>query len=293
MRISTPYWARIAAKLVLSRMPFGYSLWQRLGLFRHGAMDESDYALQVFDRHVTAAGLNGRLTGLTILELGPGDSLATALIAAAHGARAMLVDTGRWVGEDLAPYRALAEALSRRGLTPPDLANLATVQDLVEGCRAEYYTGGLQDLRQLPDQSADLVFSQAVLEHVRQREFVATMQECHRILKSGAPASHRVDLKDHLGGALNNLRFSDDLWERDWFASASGFYTNRIRYSQMLDMLRIAGFEIVDATPDKFPGQVIARGSMTPRFHNLSDDDLLISGFSVLLRATSSPHGNR
>jgi len=44
--------------------------------------------------------------------------------------------------------------------------------------------------------------------------------------------SHRVDLRDHFGSALNNLRFSDKKWELDWIAN-SGFYTNRIRLQEM------------------------------------------------------------
>jgi SAM-dependent methyltransferase len=292
MRIFPPYWARIVAKVVLSRMPFGYSLWQRLGMFRHGAMDESGYALQVFDRHVTASGLTGQLEGLTILELGPGDSLATALIASAFGARAVLVDTGRWVGEDLGSYRALAHALSQRGLSPPDLTDSVSVDDLVQRCRAEYHTQGLRDLRLLRDQSVDFVFSQAVLEHVREREFVETMQECHRVLKPGALASHRVDLKDHLGGGLNNLRFSDDLWEKEWFAASSGFYTNRIRYGQMIDIFRGAGFAVVKVTTERFAGATTPCAAMAPRFRDLPSDDLLISGFDVLLRAQAKSNGD-
>lgn len=40
-----PWWSRIAAKIVLSRLPAGYGLWRRIGLFRHGEMDRTGYAL--------------------------------------------------------------------------------------------------------------------------------------------------------------------------------------------------------------------------------------------------------
>ncbi len=119
---SLPWWAKIGAKLVLSRMPAAYGLWQRLGLFRHGYMDTAQYAIGVFSAHVERAGLAGRLAGKTVLELGPGDSVATALIAAAHGARALLVDAGAFARLDVAVYRQLADALRAAGLTPPPLA---------------------------------------------------------------------------------------------------------------------------------------------------------------------------
>jgi hypothetical protein len=92
-----PWWTRIGAKMVLSRLPFGYRFWQQLGLFRHGSMDQSEYAIGVVDRHAEAAGFGASLHGCTILELGPGDSVATTIIAAARGGRAVLVDAGHFI----------------------------------------------------------------------------------------------------------------------------------------------------------------------------------------------------
>lgn len=42
MRKLTPWWLRIGAKLVLSRLPTGYGLWRKLNLFAHGAMDQTE-----------------------------------------------------------------------------------------------------------------------------------------------------------------------------------------------------------------------------------------------------------
>ncbi len=85
MKKLIPWWLKIFAKIVLSRVPIGYSFWQRLGLFRHGYMDQASYTLNVFNAHVSRAGLDGKLQGKTILEIGPGDSIATALVAACYG----------------------------------------------------------------------------------------------------------------------------------------------------------------------------------------------------------------
>jgi hypothetical protein len=37
---SAPWWAKIAGKLVLSRLPVEHALWKRLGLFQYGAMEQ-------------------------------------------------------------------------------------------------------------------------------------------------------------------------------------------------------------------------------------------------------------
>jgi SAM-dependent methyltransferase len=278
-----PWWAKIGAKLALSRVPAAYTVWQRLGLFRHGYMDTAQYAIGVFSSHVQRTGLTNQLVGKTVLEVGPGDSVATALIAKAHGARALLVDAGSYAQLDLTVYRRLADELRAVGLAPPSLDNVSNLGELLEACEASYLTEGLASLRTLGDATVDFVFSQAVLEHVRKHEFLDTQRELARILKPDGICSHRVDLRDHLGGKLNNLRFSSKVWESPFFFK-SGFYTNRIRYSEMVSLFQQAGFavEITETRHwDKLP---IAHRHMAAEFCDIPEEVLIVSGFDVLLR---------
>ena len=281
--MSIPWWGKIGAKLVLSRLPFGYAPWQRLGLFRHGQMDTSDYAIAVFNSHADRAGLAARLRDRVILELGPGDSLATAVIAATYGARAVLVDTGAYARFNPAPYHSLQRELESRGLRPPDLSGCTSLPAILERCAARYLTDGLASLREVESGSIDLLFSQAVLEHVRYKEFLATLHECRRVLRPGGISSHQVDLRDHLGGALNNLRFSEATWESEFFAS-SGFYTNRIRYSRMLELFERAGFSVECTDVQRWGALPTPRRVLSKEFAAIADEDLLVSAFDVLLR---------
>jgi len=126
-------------------------------------------------------------------------------------------------------------------------------------------------------------FSNAVLEHIPKEEFTQLLFELKRILKKDGICSHRVDLKDHLGGGLNNLRFSSSVWEGSLFRR-SGFYTNRIRYGQMLLMFDQAGFSWKVTRKDTWEKLPIVRSSLNVEFQSIPDDDLLISGFDVVLR---------
>jgi len=278
-----PWWLKIGAKLVLSRLPVDYAFWQRLRLFRHGDMDSSEYAIEVFDQHVGRAGCAAELSGKTVLELGPGDSVATAVIAAAHGARALLVDSGRFSRSDIQPYRDLGRALIRRGLTPPTLSNCHSLDDLLRACDSTYISNGIVGLRNVDSESVDLIFSQAVLEHIRRREFLEMMQECRRVLRRNGVCSHTVDLRDHLGGALNNLRFSERLWESEFFVR-SGFYTNRISFESMKRIFKTAGFEVVVDTVRRWDRLPTPRQSLSKEFLALPDEELCVSGFQVILR---------
>lgn len=129
----------------------------------------------------------------------------------------------------------------------------------------------------------DWIFSQAVLEHVHRHEFMETIQECRRILKPDGVCSHQVDLRDHLGGSLNNLRISEKLWESEFFTK-SGFYTNRIQYSKMLDLFRQAGFQVQVTDVSRWETLPILRNKLAREFITVPDEELCVSVFDVILR---------
>ena len=278
--------AKIVSKLVLSRIPFGYSIWRRLGLFRHGSMDAGSYALSVFDRHhskCSSSHSKQREDGYVCLELGPGDSVASALLARCRGAaRTYLVDAGAFATTDIAVYSALADGCRREGIAVPPNIDFRTFDAFLRSCRASYLTDGLRSLSQIPTCSVDFIWSQAVLEHIPAGEFSATISELHRILAPGGICSHRIDLKDHLSGALNNLRFSQRTWESPLFRN-SGFYTNRIRYGQMVEVFEKAGFEVRIQQVDRWDRLPTPRSALTEPFCSMSPDELRVSGFDVLL----------
>jgi predicted SAM-dependent methyltransferase len=280
MRI--PWWAKIGAKIILSRLPFGYEIWRHLGLFRHGSMDSSTYAINVFRSHVARAGRTEALAGRTILELGPGDSIATAILANVHGARAILLDAGSYARQDIRPYAELETELQKMMEGCSILKGASSVPEILSVCNATYLTEGLASLRSLESASVDMIFSQAVLEHVRRSEFIDEMKQCRRILRPDGVCSHRVDLQDHLQQSLNNLRFSNGVWESELFAR-SGFYTNRIQYSQMLEIFREAGFEVDVVDVRRWEQLPIARKDLAEEFRNIPEDELRVSGFDVRL----------
>lgn len=288
-----PWWGIMAAKIVLARLPVGYSTWRRLGLFRHGAMLSPDYAHSVFLRHFSRADFARQSGGYVALELGPGDSCASAIVAFAHGARTTwLVDTGPYAEQSVAAYERIAAELSRAGLEPPSLAGARALDDVLARCGGRYLVHGLESLRTIPDESVDFIWSQAVLEHVPRHVFTDTLRETWRILRPDGVCSHRIDLRDHLGGRLNNLRFSTRLWETSLMAS-SGFYTNRIGLAEMCGLFRQAGFEVQIVASDHWDELPTPRDAMAGEFRAREDGDLTIQGFDVLLRKAAHPPPGR
>ncbi len=242
---AVPWWMKIAGKLVLSRLALSPQTWRRVGLFLPGAMQTPAYAIAVFQRHFRQADTLDN--GFRYLEFGPGNSIATAIVAWAHGAGGgYLVDTEPMAPCSMDTYRDLLLELAThepsRNVTP--LTEYPDLESILLATHTTYLHEGFGSLSKIRSEDVDFLFSHAVLEHVPLKSFSEICSELYRILKPGGVASHVVDFQDHLGGSLHNLRFSKHLLEAPWFAGRSGFYTNRLRYSDMLRHFDKAGFKV-------------------------------------------------
>jgi SAM-dependent methyltransferase len=279
-----PWWGKIAAKVILARLPVDYSAWKRLHMFQLGAMEKPAYAYGVFKSHFDQVRSRRTLDSFVGLELGPGDSLLSAMVAHAYGASAYhLVDVEAFAQADLKRYRAMAEFLTERGLPTFDAEDLTSVEAVLTACRATYGTSGLRTLRVIPDKSVDFAWSHSVLQHIKRAEFLETMRELRRVLRADGISSHWVDLQDCLGGALNNLRFRESVWESP-FMAGSGFYTNRIRYSEMLALFKEAGFEPEVVHLKRWHRLPTSRTKLCYRFRDLPEDELCVQCFHAILR---------
>ena len=277
-----PWWSKIAAKIVLSRLPITNQLWKRVGLFEYGRMEDPTYAFQTFKLHFEGAGMAKHGQPFVGLELGPGDSLFSALIASAYGAvRYYLVDVGPFALADMNPYRAMARFLAAQGLKGPDPDELRSQESMLAVCGASYGTSGLASLRAIPDESVDFSWSHAVLQDVRRAEFADTLLQLRRILRESGTSSHWIDLGDSVGG-LNSLRFREEVWESP-FMSGSGFYTNRIRYSEMLALFEKAGFRADVKTAMRWNRLPTPKSKLSEPFRNLPEEELSVRCFHVIL----------
>jgi SAM-dependent methyltransferase len=235
-----PWFVKIPAKIVLSRLPISMRAWQKLNVFRAGAANSPVFHYGVFHGHLAACGIK-TLQGKTVLEIGPGNALLTALFARTLGAEhTWLIDQIDLAQDDWPTFASALEYLRDEGLNPPAISRS---EPLAGQLHYTYLTGGLDSLRQIPSASIDFLFSQAVMEHVRLAEFNDIAREMRRVLRPGGAASHWIDFRDHLQYALNNLRFSEKVWESHFMAS-SGFYTNRIPFPTMRQRFHDAGFSV-------------------------------------------------
>ena len=241
-------------------------------------------ALFVFTKHFHWSRDLSVRQGFVALELGPGDSLFSALTAYSFGASGTyLIDVGTFATDDVNDYRRMTEYLVANGLPSPDLSDATSLGDVLRVCGSSYGPSGLKSFREVSSESVDFIWSDCVLQHVRRDELPEVIKEMRRVIRPGGICSHTVELHDHLGGNLNHLRFSERLWE--WqFMAESGFYTNRYRLSQLLLLFEKEGFKPEIHGVEYWENIPIPRLKMAAEFRMLAEEDLLVKKFDVLLR---------
>jgi len=256
-------------------------------MFRAGGMDDPETALAVYRMHAEAAGFALR-KDYTVLELGPGDSMLTALFArSAAAARSILVDQSRLATGKLDLFGAAEAMLARKGLAVPGVAGAGTMQDVLARLNCSYLVDGMDSLRSLPDASVDFVFSNAVIEHVRKRDFADTARELWRIMAPDGVASHWIDYRDHLELGLNNLRFRESIWESE-FMVRSGFYTNRLPAPEIRALFEQAGFVVETRDTVFWPGGLpTPQSAMSEPFSTMPPEKLMVMTNWLLLRKSA------
>lgn len=279
----TPWWGKFVLKLMAYWIPSGITdrLFVRLGFYKHGDMVVPTYSIRTFQHHLSR-GKTPLPEGFHVLELGPGNSVSTAIVAYAHGAGStVMVDAGSFAETSLETYRNLIHALMqqpcKRDLQP--LLQAQSLEELLTMVHATYLVQGLESLRTLPADSFDFVFSNAVLEHIFLDEVDALAGELYRILRPGGFMSHTIDFEDHLGHSLNSLRFSQAFWEGKVVRNA-GFYTNRMRVQDFCTLFDRLGFQrdVQEfKTWDKMP---LEASRLHPQFQRRQD--LLVKGADLV-----------
>ena len=155
---------------------------------------DAKYALDILDSYQRGLDrFNLSPEGLSIVEIGPGSDFAVQLLLASKGTQVTLVD------RFLAPFdpdyhpKLYAEVAKRYDGPKGELE--AAIAGGYDATSLKLYPDPAENMRSIPDASADFVYSNAVLEHIV--DIDAVTSELARISKSGSFGMHQIDLRDH------------------------------------------------------------------------------------------------
>jgi SAM-dependent methyltransferase len=281
--------AYYAARNAVARFsPRAYSALQRLTRDSGrgdgcGGEAAAKYFRAVMDDYrviADASGVGELLAGKRVLELGPGDTRAIALLAKMAGARS-------WDGYDAFDIQSRDERYLDAIYRP--LAGGDQFRRLLDGCMMHASEATLRGRAPF-----DVVISRAVLEHVRDLEGLFRLLA--GVAADDAVLVHKVDLRSHgveRDHALDFLRFGDGAWRA---MSSHVDLPNRERASRYLDLAERAGLRTIWAKTTHLIGrddaERAARG-LAQRFRTVSPDELRILGLWLVQVGPKHPLASR
>ena len=268
-----------------------------------GRKASARYLYGVWLRHLAELGESGVKPKFgAVMEIGPGDSLGVGLAALLSGAeRYIAVD---WVAhtdvaDNLRVFDELAALFAARASIPGDEGFPRPVAANGVGCSPErvrrireFLAAGAcgacppvtyvapYRIGDLPEENfADFVVSHAVMEHVDEAE--SLYAAIFRWLRPGGSASFVIDYRCHRTSSRWNghWAYSDREWSR--IRADRPYSLNRLPHSEHMRLLAKCGYRIDREKRSRTPSE-IDRRELSPRFANLTPDDLETSGSRVL-----------
>lgn len=270
------WFLKIIIKIIISRLNIPYKIWKKINIFKHGQMENYEYSRKIFEGHYRDMNKVNKIDDPVIMEIGPGDSLFSMVYSRKYTkGKFYFLDINDFASKDLNLYFKLSKKLEKENYFPKKTkTQIESFDDLIKNYNAEYLISGLESLKKIDSESIDYIFSHSVMEHIRKYELNDLIKEMYRILKPNGVVSHNINYKDHLDESLNNLRFSESLWESNFFVK-SGFYTNRIPAVVMHNYFKENGFKLIEEDYGRWNKLPLNRNSLNKEFKKFSDDELM------------------
>ena len=275
------------AKNLLATIPLLSSMKEKLSVRRDKTLSDVSRPFQICQHLLRGSRID--LKDKIILEIGPGNFLATGLLYLALGAKKVyLLDRFKhifWDMKAIAFHKALLDEIAKRNYPYQEAVNesVTITKNSIE-LNPDLIEYRLGDAAELPfeNESIDFIFSNAVMEHIHNPEDV--VKEFYRVTKAGGLNSHEIDLRDHFvkSTPLRLLKYSDTLW--NLMAWNRPGYTNRLRFSDWIMLFkRYFKIELIKQILVLDDKKMLNNPVLNKRFKKYSKEELRILAFWVLI----------
>lgn len=200
--------------------------------------------------------MNFTFKGKDCLEIGPGSDFGTGLFVMSKGAKSYTgVDRFRLLNFNGDFYDVFNESLDYSAqerveeiIPAIKKSILVNKKGEIELSRFKYVNTAFENIKERVDKKFDIIFSQAVLEHVYNPQKV--FNEMYSNLKTGGVVIHEIDLATHTSfirnwDPLNILRFSEYIYKILKFKGSP----NRLRISEFKTVAEKSGFKNIKIHP--------------------------------------------
>jgi SAM-dependent methyltransferase len=278
-----------------------------------GGTNSARYCYSVWLRHLVMAKKNGlNPYPQVVAELGPGDSLGIGLAALISGSERYLgfdIVEHANVKRNLKVFDELVALFNNKVDIPgydefpdvkPYLDKYNFPSDILNESRLNYamkksrlvrirnsitntyyrdslikYKVPWYDADVIEEESVDMIYSQAVLEHVD--DLVNTYRAMYLWLKPNGYISHQIDFRCH--GTTDEWNghwtYSDFMWKL--IRGKRSYLLNRETHSKHVEIIENEDFRIECEKRIKSKSN-LSTDDLAPRFKSITDDDLTTSG---------------
>lgn len=175
-----------------------------------------------------------------------------------------------------------------------NLKKSSNLDDFFSQTNIVYHAPGDASKTGLEENSVDLVYSHAVLEHVPKKIIYDLTIESKRVLKSSGVAYHLIGLHDHYSSfdkkvtKVNFLKYPEWLWS--FFVKNKISYHNRLREKHFLNIFEECGANTVwlEHKIDPNDINVLRNMKIDKYFHGMSYEELAVYQTEIIL---SFPQG--
>lgn len=260
--------------------------------------DTSIYSHKVFKGFYLAMQQRGfDVVGKRVLEIGPGASWGNGVYWL-HAGAATYTSMDRFHSRRVTPlwvqrYKDVLalNTFNPHGFQLDDILRQGGEGFEIDGDRIRFEDGDFSS-NTFKDESFDLLYSMAVLEHMADmEEQIAAM---YRVLAPEGLMIHKIDLREHntrlrqvpdKSTSLKFLEYSTEEWEK-MYPPGSRDYINRLRKPDYLRLFEAAGFEVAHTQiiPFNVPADQSIYDKIHKEFHGHHVDDLIASTVRIDLR---------
>lgn len=231
---------------------------------RTASRDIKTQARQMRDQFEFFLGTLGSVEGKSVVEVGPGDTIALGALFLKSGAR-QYIAFDRFPGDVFGPYASALYAELGCGHVDRQRMSLRSLS--------------IEDVRTESQELVDVIVSFDVIEHLRDPH--KALRNMAKMLNPKGIMVHRVDYSPHdfWRNYPNGLQF---LTIPDWVWTLMGSnrgYPNRTRHADLVRTLNALGFHLSQRITRKFTLAELdeVRSRLLPRYRTTPDHELLVS----------------
>lgn len=205
--------------------------------------DHNNYSLNQFETFKTKLNNRSNLKNKKILELGPGGSIGFGLLTLKEGAsKYYAIDSNLHYFVSKEQKNNYAKLINSKKLINQYLQKNSKGYTYNKN-KIEFLEIDQSSRYQIANNSIDLIYSCAVLEHVHNLDLC--FEEMCRVLKPEGIMYHQVDLRDHIFSQKNLLFLKINKSIYELLFKNCGAYTNRKRFNYYLQLIEKNNLKII------------------------------------------------